>query len=743
MVVSPEGSIHYKGDIVIPDTVEQDGSKYAVTAIGDGAFMECTLTSLQLPQKTLKRIEPCAFYRAGGLTTVDIPETVTFIGSYAFEITTLKQLHIPASVTEMENHAITGCPELESVTVAEGNEYFGVYDGVLMDKAQTRLVVYPAKREGTSYAVPATVTSIDDFAFQYLTMLKTLTIPAGVTTLTGAMFSNSTSLAEINVEAGNAAYCSEEGVVYTADKETLCIYPAAKTTKQFTPCAGVKTIGESAFSDAVNLESVTLPEGVTTIGTSAFIRCKALLHVNFAESVTTMDVGAFANCESLESIMLPPHLTEIPTSLFHRCYSLRSVTIPADVSSIGLALFVDCVNMEEVTCLATTPPVAAIYSFYSLQPNQVKLYVPADAIEAYKAAAVWKDFNVQPIAKMERMKIGEVYYNLDLLTMTAEVTPQYYRSDANYAALSGAIIIPESVSYEGQEYRVTGIGDGAFSYCDITEVSFPESVTTIGPNAFFECEKLGRVDIHNSIKSIGHDAFAYCYALTDVTLGSGLKTLEDDTFFGCHSLTSFTIPDNIVSVGARVFSNCSSLKTVRIGSGVTSIGIINLDGSLEEISVSEENPAFCSVDGVLFNKDKSTLIMYPIGRTGAYTIPSSVKTIKRNSFMDCTGLTSVTLPDGVEKIDTATFLACTGLGEVIIPNSVTTICASAFAYCKAMETLIIGSGVTTIESKTFMLCSRLTSIYNLAVMPQEVDGMTFLPVPSACVLYVPDESVEL
>ena len=167
-VVKPDGASFYGGDIVIPDYVKYDNTDYAVTAIGESAFIEADLTSLQLPKETLKTIDAAAFRDVSGLATIDIPETVTTIGNGAFQCYGLTYLHIPASVTDMGNSAIGGCPELETITVAEGNTHFGVFDGVLMDKTQTRLIVYPAQLEGKKYTVPATVMTIDYKAFRNL-----------------------------------------------------------------------------------------------------------------------------------------------------------------------------------------------------------------------------------------------------------------------------------------------------------------------------------------------------------------------------------------------------------------------------------------------------------------------------------------------------------------------------------------------------------------------------------------------
>ena len=395
-VVKPKG-FRYQGDIVVPDTVKQDGTAYAVTALGEEAFLQSTLTSIQLPKQTLRVIGSYAFCENRGLTTVDIPEGVTTIGTAAFAAYDLTHLHIPASVTEMGRDAVGECPALESVTVAEGNTHFGVFDGVLMDKAQTRLICYPAKMAGKTYTVPTTVTSIDGRAFQDLAFLTSVTIPASVTELTYRMFFGASSLKEINIDPANPAYCSADGVVYTADKDTLLIYPAGKADKYYTPDFPVETIGQSAFAYAAHLQTIAIPDGVTTIRDAAFYNCTSLQKVSFPESVTKIETSVFYQCASLESIILPPNITEVATALFFQCTSLRSVTTPAAVTNIGLTPFLECNKLTEITCLATTPPTLHMMAFLQMAQADITLYVPEEAVETYKATPMWKDFNVQAI----------------------------------------------------------------------------------------------------------------------------------------------------------------------------------------------------------------------------------------------------------------------------------------------------------------------------------------------------------
>ncbi len=376
-VTAPDNTGHYEGDIVVPDYVVQDGIKFAVTAIGDGAFSHITINSLQLPKNTLKRIGSMAFNDILGLTTLEIPE----------------------SVTTLDEGAIEACRELESITVDEGNKHFATFDGVLMDKAQTRIITYPAKLAATTYTVPATVKTIDKRAFRDLAYLTSVTIPASVSKLEYSMFYQSYSLNEINIDPANTAYRSEDGVVYTADMDTLIVYPAGKTSKTYTVNASVKAIGQAAFSYANHLETLTLPEGLTTIEDAAFTSCESLKEVNLPESVTKIGMAAFTFCRKLESLVFPPHITEITMGFFIGCTALRSVTIPAELTTIGKTVFTACPSLTEITCLCTTPPAVDLTTFLSVKTNTISLYVPDESVDLYKATPIWKGFNVKGISE--------------------------------------------------------------------------------------------------------------------------------------------------------------------------------------------------------------------------------------------------------------------------------------------------------------------------------------------------------
>jgi len=332
------------------------------------------------------------------------------------------------------------------------------------------------------------------------------------------------------------------------------------------------------------------------------------------------------------------------------------------------------------------------------------------------------------------------------------------------AVKAGAYTIPNSVK---------SIGDGAFSICSgLTSVIIPNTVTSIGNGAFAGCRSLTSVTIPNMVTSIGNAAFSGCSSLTSVTIPNSITSIEDWSFRDCSRLTSVSIPNSVMSIGNGAFYS-SGLMSVTIPNLVTSIGIEafgNCSG-LTFINVDNGNTAYSSEDGVLFNKTKTSLILYPGGKTGAYTIPNSVKSIENYAFAEhtklttvsfsisvtdigigafayCTGLTSVTIGNSVLNIGQGAFQYCDGLKSVIIGNSVESIGEYAFFRCSSLSSVTISNSVITIGNQAFYYCSGLTEIINQKEIPQTLpktwlgDIIVFDGVnTSTCTLRVPAASV--
>jgi hypothetical protein len=211
---------------------------------------------------------------------------------------------------------------------------------------------------------------------------------------------------------------------------------------------------------------------------------------------------------------------------------------------------------------------------------------------------------------------------------------------------------------------------------------------------------------------IWNDAFYCCENLISVTIPDRVLCIGDNVFFGCIGLNSVSIPNSVVKIGSNVFYNCVSLSRVAIPKSVAEIGYNAFSDctGLTSITVDPDNSNFTGVNGVLFDKPMKTLIKYPEGKIGEYTIPDSVAEIGDYAFSGCTGLNSVSIPDSVVKIGDSAFSDCTGLNSITIPDSVTEIGKDAFEKCSELTSITISESVTEIGKDAFAGCDRLTDI---------------------------------
>jgi hypothetical protein len=398
------------------------------------------------------------------------------------------------------------------------------------------------------------------------------------------------------------------------------------------------------------------------------------------DGVTVIGDYAFYYCIRLAPVTIPNSVTTIGEYTFYNCRSLTSVIIPNSVKTIGHGAFTGCSGLTSVTI-----------------PNSVTSIVGS----AFQLCSGLTSINTD-LANTQYSSENGVLFNKDKTTIVCYP-----------GGKTGSYVIPNSVII---------IGDYAFHFCrGLSSVTIPNSVTTIGNSAFRYCDGLTTVTIPNSVTTIVYQAFEYCSGLTSVTIPNSVTTIYDRAFYGCVGLTSVTIGNSVTTIGDGAFDYCDGLTAIHVDAA---------------------NTQYSSENGVLFNKDKTTLVIYPRGKTGSYVIPNSVTTIGKLAFMGCVGLTSVTIPNSAITIGDMAFGYCLRLTDVTIGNLVTTIGNYAFENCSNLTSVTIGHSVTTIGFAAFDDCSSLTTVTNLRPAPQNIGSDVFANVNiGACTLEVPASAV--
>ena len=696
-----------------------------VTSIGDRAFQNCSgLTSITSYAQTAPIISNNTFGGVNKYGTLYYPDGSDYSNWLSILNTYFWNMMITAqyNVTSSSNYlALARTSEISHLYVngtevtnfgstysftTKGSYTIGI---ILKDNTGNIQKMFKNVKALNSVIIHNSVTSIGDETFSGCPVLTSITISDSVTTIGGNAFNGCSGLTEVHIGSGVTAI----GQYAFGDCSglTSIVIPDSVTE-----------IGQYAFYGCTGLTDVTIGSGVTSIGMYAFNRCSGLTgELVIPDSVTYIGAGAFSGCSGLTEITIGSGVTEIYYNTFENCSSLTSIVVSAGNTKYD--------SRENCNCLITTATNKLVFGCKNS-------FIPNDVTEiGYHAF-----YNCSGLTSINMPDsvtyIGDsAFYGCSGLTGEL-VIPDSVTYIGQYAfnrcsGLTGELVIPDSVTY---------ISAGAFSGCSgLTEITIGSGVTTIGAGAFSGCTSLTSIVVSagntkydsrencnclietvtnrlikgsnnsyipDSVTSIGSEAFYGCSGLTSIVIPDSVTYIGDSAFYGCSGLTGeLVIPDSVTSIDNYAFYRCKGLTSVIIGSGVTSIGMY----------------AFNSC----------------IGLTGELVIPDSVTKLGNRAFYDCSGLSSITIGSGVTSIGHYTFYYCSGLTSIVIPDSVTSIGENVFSYCTELTEVTIGSGVTTIDDYAFANCSGLTSITCLAPTVPSIQNTTFIHIKNGGVLKVP------
>lgn len=645
----------FTGELIIPSTVTYGGYTYTVTGISERAFNSCSgVTSVSIPSSMITiewaAFEETAFYNdpsnwvdnalyvdncliavkpevAG--ETYEIAEGTRVIGEGAFyKCSSLTSVTIPSSVISIGYGAFADCTSLTSVSIPSSVMYIGseVFDGTALYNDASNWVdnvlyvdncLIETKRDiSGTYNIAEGTKVIAESALSSCKSLTSITIPSSVIGIGRYAFPSSVVLTDIQVESGNTAYLSENGILYNADQTVLLCYPGGKKDRTLTIPANVRSFGYDAFDNNSYLDT---------------IKWNA---VNF----TDFSYNIFPDWPYVSTLVIGEGVEHIPAYLCNEfSSSLRSLTIPSTVTSVGQDAFAGCGNLT-------------VYKNYSqLRLPDFLITNSPNLKELVSPITGFYFFSLEDLSSITGLKslivhsAGEYYNriydcilsfaNLQQNTLTCfdiESISTYYdtfipdKCFLDFTLLETAKVPNNLVS----------IGYRAFENCRVLqEFTIPASVNEIGESAFENCRMLQEITIPASVNEIYDSAFENCRSLSAVHFGGSTEEQADDpaasqcalqrignwAFYNCHQLQELNIPEGVTEIGDAAFYGCSYLEDLVLPSSLQTIGdnCFSLCSKLERIIVNAAIPPAIEAK-TFYEVNRSIPVYVPKGSLEAY-----------------------------------------------------------------------------------------------------------------------------
>ena len=521
----------------------------------------------------------------------------------------------------------------------------------------------------------------------------------------------------------------------------------------------VITIGNFAFNYCIRLTSVIIPESVETVGQNAFQSCLDLRASTIGSSVATIGSAAFGWCINLaEIINFAVEPQNISAGVFPGVQIYQCVL---KVHSTSLAAYRSAntwKNFGNIVPINTLVPQSPTNLSVSLNDNEAtvswtnpNLTFSGIPLDELTSVSVYHNNGDNPVYVNSNPVIGandECIVTLPKFGVHIFMVKVANGEGVNFASTE-FLYLPDDINCDTP---ISGgmTGDLLWALCSdgtLTisgEDKMPDYSNGVPPWAEYR-DFINSIIIEDGVENIGDGAFGSC-AITFVSIPNSVTSIGINAFANCGLLESITIPNSVISIGISAFLNCYSLESINIPWSVTSIGTnaFNYCSNLKSINVDVNNTAYASENGVLLNKAKTELIRYPVGKLDTeYIIPGSVTVIKIRSFEGSIKLTSLTIPNSVLTIEEYVFASCSNLATIDIPDSVIELGDAAFWLCSSLGSVTIGSSVETIGNWAFSNCIKLYEIINYSIEPQLITNNVFQNIDlSKCALWVLEESIE-
>ena len=696
-------------------------------------------------------------YLAGQqLTHLVIPDGVQTVGNYAFShVKSLARVTVPQSLTAMGSGAFAACDNLGRVDAASIDAWCRIqFADTAANPLSLARHLFVDEREVVDLVVPPGCTTINDYAFYNATGLVSVKFEPTLTAIGKQAFAG-TSLVDIvclaatppampdlssftvkewfdtfvrvpeaSLEAykGDAKWHNfyktlpvnvdfeQDGALYYrlgADRvqlsyvglsslDTMLVIPSEVTHD------GVKytvtAIGNHAFYWRQGITVVDIPPTITAIGEDAFRACNAIREVRIHDLAAWCGI-AFAsganpasdhklsiNGEVGRLLMIPEGVTAIGARAFEDVTQFRHVVIPKTVSHIGNRAFYN-LSLQNLFCMAVEPPELESADVFTCYGYYTNLRVREGSIEAYKAHAIWKRFGNVSAMNCDFEQDGMLFAHLK-------------DHDVELAAVfstipDGKMVIPTTITVDGEQYTVTGIGSQVFmARSNIAEVDIPATITSMGDNAFYQCDGLKRIHIHDlaawcrikfhnlyanplswghhlyldgaevvdlhvpeQVDSIGSYAFAYCHGLRQVFTGDRVKIIGQGAFQCCDSLSSVTLGHGVEIICQQAFDGCSSLARFLLSDGLLWIekqafgnSFYGSGSHIQQVTIPDVNLWFQIHFEDYDANPLQNAALYSDGQLVTHlVIPDTVTVVNPDAFHACASIQTVTVPPTIKK----------------------------------------------------------------------------------------------
>lgn len=590
----------------------------SVTSIGSAAFKDCSglesmnideaNTTYENPEGSNAIVEKSSKTLVAGCKNTKIPDDVKIIGAYAFcgcsdlksieipdnvseiqvaafdDCSNLTAIHIPAGVDKIALGVFMGCSNLNSITIDSANRSYESPGNAnaIIDKGTMTLL------EGSNNTViPEGVKRIWQNAFAERIHLKSITIPASVTSIVGMPFSDCDSLEEIKVDADNAIFDSRNNCNAIIESATNTLI--AGCGKTVIP-EGIETIGDSAFERVKTLTHVTIPKSVTEIRGYAFERCENLSTVNLQKGIQTIGYGAFTECVGLtnlifcgtkadwQAVTIDEDGREELESVLKYHELVKKEKVPATCGKDGSEEYWTCSICDQVYLSADmtqnpqelTAPIAIPATGNHSWDNGVVTEKATTAKEDIKTytCTVCKATKTEKIAKLKPT-------NSSTVKKGTKVTIKGYKytvknsSEVTFTGVknkkASKISIPATVKIKNKKYKVTAMSEKSLKGVQAKTIIVGNNVQTIGNSAMENCKQLTKVTLGKNVKKIGKNVFKSDKKLKNITIKSTkLKSVGKNAFKGINSKAKITVPKKKYTSYKKLMKGKGQGKKVKI-----------------------------------------------------------------------------------------------------------------------------------------------------------------------------------